>query len=136
MYRQASAADVRGGIVAPADFPAIHPRQSPRAFTLIELLIYVAIIAILALVALPNFLEAQTRSKISRVRADHRTMATALEAYFVDINTYPANGTGAPNLGLIMLTTPIAFVSGGGYYRLRPDNIRNFQSDANPQIFP
>lgn len=60
-----------------------------RAFTLIELLIVVAIIAILAAIAVPNFLEAQTRSKVSRARADMRTVATALESYYVDNNSYP-----------------------------------------------
>lgn len=61
-----------------------------RAFTLIELLIVVAIIAILAAIAVPNFLEAQTRAKVSRVKADMRSTATALEAYAVDNNKYPA----------------------------------------------
>ena len=59
-----------------------------RAFTLIELLIVVAIIAILAAIAVPNFLEAQTRSKVSRSKADIRTQAIAMEAYFVDHNSY------------------------------------------------
>ncbi len=61
-----------------------------RAFTLIELLIVVAIIAILAAIAVPNFLEAQTRSKVSRVRSDMRTASTALESYHIDHNVYPA----------------------------------------------
>lgn len=63
--------------------------RSGKGFTLIELLIVVAIIAILAAIAVPNFLEAQTRSKVSRVKADMRTTATALEAYYVDHNRYP-----------------------------------------------
>ncbi|MCD6386035.1 prepilin-type N-terminal cleavage/methylation domain-containing protein, partial [Candidatus Sumerlaeota bacterium] len=58
-------------------------------FTLIELLIVVAIIAILALIAVPNFLEAQTRSKVAQVKANMRTVATGLESYFVDNNHYP-----------------------------------------------
>src|SRR5215211_3402823 len=63
-----------------------------KAFTLIELLIVVAIIAILAAIAVPNFLEAQTRAKVSRVKNDQRSLATGLEAYYVDNNSYPCAG--------------------------------------------
>lgn len=62
------------------------------AFTLVELLIVVAIIAILAAIATPNFLEAQTRSKYSRAKADMRTLSLAFEAYCVDNNKYPSYG--------------------------------------------
>ena len=61
-----------------------------KGFTLIELLIVVLIIAILAAIAVPNFLEFQTRAKVSRVKADHRSLATAIEAYYVDNDEYPA----------------------------------------------
>ena len=60
-----------------------------RAFTLIELLIVVAIIAILAAIAVPNFLEAQVRAKVSRVKTDMRTLATAMETYRLDNTGYP-----------------------------------------------
>jgi prepilin-type N-terminal cleavage/methylation domain-containing protein len=63
-------------------------QRSPTAFTLIELLIVVAIIAILAAIAVPNFLEAQTRSKVARVMADHKSIATAQESYRVDNTQY------------------------------------------------
>ena len=82
-----------------------------KAFTLIELLIVVAIIAILAAIAVPNFLEAQTRSKVSRVRADLRSTATALEAYAVDNTNYPNVNTN-PGWALpITLTTPISYIT-------------------------
>ena len=58
-------------------------------FTLIELLIVVAIIAILAAIAVPNFMEAQARAKVSRVKADIRSLGTAMECYQVDNNMYP-----------------------------------------------
>lgn len=68
---------------------------SSRGFTLIELLIVVAIITILAAIAVPNFLEAQVRAKVSRARSDMRSVATAIEAYRVDANQYP-EGTDNP----------------------------------------
>ncbi|MDK2971620.1 MAG: hypothetical protein PWP23_1375 [Candidatus Sumerlaeota bacterium] len=79
--------------------------KQTKGFTLIELLIVVAIIAILAAIAVPNFLEAQTRSKVSRVKTDLRTLATGMEAYAIDNNRYPSlcapNSTLAPRDGIV-----------------------------------
>jgi type II secretory pathway pseudopilin PulG len=58
---------------------------------LIELLIVVAIIAILALIAVPNFLEAQTRAKVSRAMNDLRTLSVGIAAYQVDNTAWPIN---------------------------------------------
>lgn len=82
-----------------------------RGFTLIELLIVVAIIAILALIAVPNFLEAQTRAKVARVRADLRTITTAVEAYAADAGDYPRNWMGGEMTLTPDLSTPIAYLS-------------------------
>ena len=62
-------------------------------FTLIELLIVVAIIGILAAIAIPNFLNAQTRAKVSRTVSEMKTVATAFEAYAVDYSKYPINNS-------------------------------------------
>ncbi|MDX2176408.1 MAG: prepilin-type N-terminal cleavage/methylation domain-containing protein [Candidatus Sumerlaeia bacterium] len=111
--------------------------STPRAFTLIELLIVVAIIAILAAIAVPNFLEAQVRAKVSRARSDMRSLATALEAYRVDNNTYPLGVVDAPiapsySPSLIrrsvfaLITTPVAYITSfppdafNGDYRSNP----------------
>ena len=90
-----------------------EPLPRPNAFTLIELLIVVAIIGILAVIAVPNFLNAQTRAKLARVQSDLRSTEMALEAYHIDNNRYPFPFTRPPNrlINVWELTTPIAYMT-------------------------
>ena len=91
--------------------------MNKRGFTLIELLIVVAIIAILALIAVPNFLEAQVRSKVSRTQADMRTLATALESYAVDYDKYPPDiENGMPWYITRVISTPVGYVTSTALY--------------------
>jgi len=89
--------------------------KTARAFTLIELLIVLAIIGILAAIATVNFQEAQVRAKTARVRSDMRTLAGALESYRVDNPAYPlayaAQGDLMITHPLNVITTPIAYAT-------------------------
>jgi prepilin-type N-terminal cleavage/methylation domain-containing protein len=63
-------------------------KSNEKGFTLIELMIVIAIIGILAAIAIPQFSAYRTRSYNSAAQADLRNAATAQEAYYVDEQTY------------------------------------------------
>jgi prepilin-type N-terminal cleavage/methylation domain-containing protein len=82
-----------------------------KGFTLIELMIVIAIIIILAAIAIPNYLRMTDRARRSRVAGDFASTATALEAYMVDWGAYPLTtvpGT-AEQFGKVHLTTRIYY---------------------------
>lgn len=91
--------------------------KNRSGFTLIELLIVVAIIGILAAIAVPNFLNAQLKAKVARVRADLQAIDTALNSYMLDNNAFPpmkfpTSGYTYPwNTVPNTLTTPISYIS-------------------------
>jgi len=62
-----------------------------EGFTLIELMIVIAIIGILAAIAIPQFSAYRARSFNAAAESDLRNAATAQEAYYVDSQTYVAN---------------------------------------------
>lgn len=99
-------------------------RRRTAAFTLIELMIVVAVIAVLSAIAIPSYLKAQIRANASRVKSDLRSLSTALEAYAITNGDYPPPGDsmGRPGgpipmamAGFVsrlppMLTTPLAYI--------------------------
>ncbi|HPO99158.1 MAG TPA: prepilin-type N-terminal cleavage/methylation domain-containing protein [bacterium] len=103
-------------------------------FTLIELLIVVAIIGILAAIAVPNFLNAQIRAKISRTQADMKAVSTALEQYFLDWNSYVEDHdypSDVSQRGLFRLTSPMAYIASLPVDAFGSSTAKNF-SEGNP----
>jgi len=87
-------------------------------FTLIELLIVVAIIGILAAIAVPNFLNAQLKAKITATVGNMQAIGTAIEMYAIDHgkypNTYYPGTTSFINPRMIRfkrLTTPVPYMN-------------------------
>ena len=105
-----------------------------HAFTLIELLIVVAIIAILAAIAVPNFLEAQTRAKTSRVKSDQRALSIAIESYAVDWDHYPACAI-SPNTNPLLGKVPVTITTPLAYITMLPVDVF-IKADDNPHPDP
>jgi len=64
-------------------------RWNARGFTLIELMIVVAIIGILCSIAVPLYANVTARSRIAKAQADIRTLVAAVSAYQSHMSTYP-----------------------------------------------
>jgi type IV pilus assembly protein PilA len=66
------------------------PRARQRGFTLIELMVAVAIIGLLAALAIPNYLRFQLRSRTSEAKANLAAIRTAEESYYAEYGLYVA----------------------------------------------
>jgi prepilin-type N-terminal cleavage/methylation domain-containing protein len=71
----------------------VNARNDERGFTLIELMIVVAIIAILAGILIPNFVNARAQAQTSACESNLRAIATALELLYADEQDYGTPGT-------------------------------------------
>lgn len=87
-------------------------------FTLIELLVVVVIIGILAAIALPNFIGAQNKAKLSSVKANMHTTQLASESYATD--TGGAYGTAAQILSFMPGGNSSASAGAGGTWPVNP----------------
>jgi type IV pilus assembly protein PilE len=90
-------------------------RSAPRAqkgFTLIELLITIVIVAVLARIAIPAYMESVNKTKRAQAQAGVLSLAQAMERFFTQNNTY----TGAANSSNVPLIFPAAIPTAGATF--------------------
>ncbi len=89
-----------------------------KGFTLIELMIVIAIIGILAAIAIPNFVSYRQRSYNSAAQTDLKNAMTTQEAYFVDNSTYADSLAKLTDAGYVQtsgVTFSVGATSATGY---------------------
>jgi type IV pilus assembly protein PilE len=88
-------------------------RWNSRGFSLIELMIVVAVVAILASIAVPSYRQYVLRSHRTEAKAALLNVAAAQEKFYLQNNTYTTALTDAPPAGL-----GIAATTRNGYYTI------------------
>ena len=63
--------------------------KKSKGFTLVELMIVITVIAILSTIAVVSFTRVQKQSRDTKRKGDLRSIATAMQAYFSEANSYP-----------------------------------------------
>ena len=100
-------------------------RKKDKGFTLIELMIVVAIIGILAAIAIPNFLRYQAKTKQSEAKSNLSSIFTSQVAYFGENDTYASS---LANLGWTPEGTPRYT------YSMPGSSTTTFTAEATAQI--
>ena len=92
----------------------IQTLQKRRAgFTLVEIMIVVAIIALLAAIAVPNFLRARKRSQATRILEDLRMLDAACDQYAIDNNRSSASAINFADIKNYLKTGTVLYSATG-----------------------
>lgn len=65
-------------------------RGTERGFTLVELMVVVAVIGVLATIAIPLYTNVQARGRLAKAQADSRTLASAVSVYGAHMGRIPS----------------------------------------------
>ena len=87
-------------------------RKIDTGFTLVEIMIVVAIIALLAAIAVPNFLRARKRSQASRIINDLRMIDAAMDQYAIDTGKPTGFSPAFPDIQNYLKTDTVLYSTG------------------------
>jgi prepilin-type N-terminal cleavage/methylation domain-containing protein len=122
-------------------------RSRRTGFTLVEIMIVVAIIALLAAIAVPGFLRARKRSQASRILNDLRLIDSAVDQYAIETNKTSGNSVEVTDWTNYLKKDTNLYVSGkdilGNDYGLQtvdslpkvPQNSKDALSDVTDTAF-
>src|SRR6202789_1640130 len=85
-------------------------------FTLVEIMIVVAIIALLAAIAVPNFLRARKRSQATRVLEDLRMLDSGTDQYAIENNKTTGAGANFTDLKSYLKTGTVLYATGSDIF--------------------
>jgi prepilin-type N-terminal cleavage/methylation domain-containing protein len=88
------------------------PSPGRQGFTLVEIMIVVAIIALLASIAVPGFLRARKRSQASRIINDLRLIDNAIDMYAIETNKSTGNPVNVADWTKYLKTGTNLYVTG------------------------
>lgn len=111
-------------------------RNKLRGFTLIEIMVVVAILGILAALVVPKILSRPDEARIAAARQDVASLMQALKLYRLDNQVYPRTEQGLAALVVKPTTPPIPpnWKPGGYIERLPKDPWRNDYQYLNPGL--